>query len=67
MKEIDDAFAHIKSMCAELQYESLDKFKNAFIEYLWARCDFESSVFIFQRSEWSMSQFLDWRPSTTQH
>jgi hypothetical protein len=62
LSEIDEAFAFIKSNCAERQHERLDKFKKAFIDYLWSRCDFETSAFVLERSEWSMTQFLDLAP-----
>jgi hypothetical protein len=62
LEEIESVFERIKSVCDERQYDSLDKFKKAFLDYLWARCDFQVSVFIAERSEWAMSQFLDLAP-----
>ncbi|MEZ2146225.1 hypothetical protein AAE026_28595 [Bradyrhizobium sp. DN5] len=61
-EEIDQSFAWIKSLCDERQYPSLERFRAAFSEYIWARCDFQTSVFISQRSEWTTSQFLDLAP-----
>lgn len=62
LKEIEEAFERIKSECNPRQYESLDKFKNAFLEYLWARCEFQTSVFVAERWEWTTSGFLDLAP-----
>jgi hypothetical protein len=62
LAEIDEHFERIKIGCEARQYEKLDKFKNAFVESLWARCDFQASVFIAQQSEASMSFFLDLAP-----
>lgn len=60
--EIDEAFERLKADCDERQYESIEKFKIAFREYLYARCDFQASVFVAQRSEASMSYFIDLVP-----
>jgi len=45
LREIDEAFERIKSECDTRQHESLEKFKKAFVDYLWARCEFQTSVF----------------------
>ena len=62
LREIDEAFERIKSECDTRQHESLEKFKKAFVDYLWARCEFQTSVFITERWEWATSCFLDLAP-----
>ena len=61
-KDVEAAFDHIKGFCSPKQYEKLEEFKSAFLAYLWARCEFQASVFIAQRSESAMSNFLDLAP-----
>jgi hypothetical protein len=41
LMEIDEAFERIKSECGERQYETLEKFKKAFLGYLFARVNFK--------------------------
>ena len=62
LREIDEAFERIRSECDTRQHESLEKFKKAFVDYLWARCEFQTSVFITERWEWATSCFLDLAP-----
>jgi hypothetical protein len=62
MASIEDGFEKIKSFCERHQHEKLKSFKEAFVAYLWARCEFQASVFIAQRSESAMSDFLDLAP-----
>lgn len=66
LKEIDEAFEQIRLVCDKQQHESLEKFKNSFLEYLWARAGFKASVFIAQRSEATASYFLDLAPEYRQ-
>lgn len=60
--DIDRAFVHIESQCENRQQESLSNLKNAFLSYLWARCDFQASVFISQQADWARALFLDLAP-----
>jgi len=60
--DIDRAFDHIEAQCESRQHESLSKLKNAFLDYLWARCDFQASVFIVQKADWARALFLDLAP-----
>ena len=60
--EIDRAFVHIEAQCERRQHESLSKLKSAFLDYLWARCDFQASVFIVQKADWARALFLDLAP-----
>ncbi len=63
LAEIDAAFEAIKSECEDRQFESLEKFKDAFVSYLWARSDFHASVFLPQLNyETAVSEFLDLAP-----
>lgn len=60
--DIDRAFDHIEAQCDSRQHEPLSKLKNAFFGYLWARCEFEASVFIVQQTDWARALFLDLAP-----
>ena len=62
LKEIDDSFERIKLVCDARQHEKLDAFKKAFVDFLWAQCDFQASLFISQQSESSVGYFLDLVP-----
>ncbi len=63
LAEIDAAFEAIKSECEDRQFESLEKFKDAFVSYLWARSDLHASVFLPQLNyETAVSEFLDLAP-----
>jgi hypothetical protein len=62
LRDIDDTFTWISAACAEHQQARLEKFKKAFIDYLWARSEFETSVFVFDAMDWTMRQFLDLAP-----
>lgn len=57
--EINEAFDAIAAACAPYQLASFEKFKKAFNEYLWTRSEFETSVFVVDKSDWMMRQFLD--------
>jgi|SRR5882757_1546165 hypothetical protein len=59
VENIDSAFEHIKSFCEPRQYEKLEIFRQAFLGYLWARCEFQASVFLSFASESAASEFLD--------
>lgn len=59
LKEIDEQFERIKADCEIRQHDQLENLKEAFVRYIWARCDFQASVFIAQRSEASMAFFLN--------
>ena len=61
-KEIEDAFAKVRELCDPAQYSALEQFQAAFIAYLWARCEFQASIFLLHRSEAAMSYFLEVAP-----
>jgi hypothetical protein len=63
LAEIDAAFARIKAECHDMQFDNLEKFKKAFVDYLWARSEFYASIFLPQlRHEVALSEFLDLAP-----
>lgn len=60
--DLDGLFKAVRDNCDPVQFDALDRFQRAFNDYLWARCEFEASIFVFQRSEAAMSYFLDLAP-----
>jgi hypothetical protein len=65
--EIGAAFARMKATCHDMQFDSLERFKKAFVDYLWARSEFYASIFLPQlRHEVAVSEFLDLAPEYRQ-
>jgi hypothetical protein len=63
LKEFDELFERIKSECDQMQYESLQKFRDAFLDYIWARCEFQASIYLPpSRWESAISDFLNLAP-----
>jgi hypothetical protein len=63
LKDIQAAIALVKEECDETQFESLEKFEKALVDYLLARSEFYASVFVPQlRYEATASHFIDIAP-----
>jgi len=62
VEKVDAAFEHLKSFCEPRQHERLETFRKAFLAYLWARSEFQASVFLSFSSESAASEFIDLVP-----